>query len=223
MSTNLPNIEHTEIDGSPVVDSNDSEIFIPFYKDDMYFTSPENEVSFIKKVEQLVRGHNDYKRYIKFIREDVGIQCCQVMSNISDASTEDKKEVRLLDMHHGPILNLFDVTQIILHHSLARKEKITTFSIAERVIDEHFEHNVSVVMLSETAHEQVHLDNIFLTDKQKWGDVNRFLVKYKDGLNNSLIRKINNYVERSLKNDSYDNGVLTINKLVKEWSVDHGF
>lgn len=220
MSESIPNIVHSKDTetGSPIVDSFDSEIYIPFYKDDVYFSSQENEVAFIKAVERLVRQSQDYKRYVKFIREEVGIQCCQVMSNISDASSEEERNTtRLLDMHHGP-LTLFEITQVVLATAVLRKEPVTTFSIANQVIDEHFLHNVGVTMLSETAHEQVHMDNIFLNPKQMWGDTNRFLIKYREGLNNALIRKINAYVEKAKENDSYDNGVLTLNNFVKDWS-----
>lgn len=217
MTTQLPNIDYG-LQGESTIDSPSSEVYIPFLKNQMYFSSIDNEVRFVKAVEALVRSHPDYKRYVKIVRESLGLTYCQVMSNISDAAPEGQVTERLLDMHHGPVLNLFDTVSIITRSLVNKGIDVTTFMVAEITIDEHFEHNVQVTMLSETVHEQVHQNTIFLNMKHGHGDINAFLTKYKNGLNNSLIRKINDYIERSKANESYDTGVLTLNRHVSDWS-----
>ena len=67
-------------------------------------------------------------------------------------------------------------------------------------------------MLSATVHEEVHERDIFINMKQAVGDINAFVRKYRKVLSDEYIDKINKYIERSLKYDSNDFGVLELNK-----------
>ncbi len=125
-------------------------------------------------------------------------------------------------MHHGPILTLFDCVAIVLEYLLYKKEKITTFSVANIIIEEHFNYNIQTVMLCKTVHEQVHENNVFLNMKQGFGNLNRFLEKYKEGVQPEQIYKINKYIELSHQYDSFDKDVLKLNKNVTKWSKDLG-
>ncbi len=215
MVNKLPNIEHKGGNKNPVVDSPTEEFEIPFYKDEEYFFSLDNFVSFVKSVESSVRRHDDYKKYIKYLREEVGLTRCQVLSNIE---TEDEDVHTKIEMHHGPILTLFDLASIITDWAIAKGKKITTFYIAELLLQEHFNNNIQVVMLSTTVHEQVHAGNVWININQAFGNLSAFIDKYFEGLNISQIKKINDYIERSISNDSYHNGVLTLDKQVKNWN-----
>ena len=217
MPATLPDIIHVD-KKNPTVDSPNSSFEIPFYKDNEYLANLENFVSFIKSVESLVRRHDDYKKYIVYIREVVGLDRCQVLGNIHSA---DEKEHTKLEMHHGPILTLFDLAVIITDWALVNRQKVTTFKIAEILLNEHFNNNVQVTMLSTTIHEQVHEGNVWLNMKQAFGDIHTFITKYKDGLDRTHIEKINRYIEKSIERDSYHNGVLELNEFVKSWNSEN--
>lgn len=207
----IPNIEHKK-HKSPIVDSPTSEFEIPFYKDQEYFSNLDNFVGFVKAVEKSVRTSNYYKRFIAFLKEEKGLNYCQVLGNI-----EESKEVKI-EMHHGPVFTLFDYAAIITEYLLARNEKVNTFIVADILMKEHFDNNIHVVMLSQTVHEEVHAGNIFLNLKQGYGDFNRFVRKYRDGINLNQIATINKYIERSLQYDSDDKGVLKLMKEVRKWN-----
>jgi len=211
----LPNIEFKKPQHNPTIDSEYSMFELPFYKTIDYFANIDNFVRFVKGVENMVRTSPYYKKYISYLKNDLGLNYCQVLSNIKSESEKEKIEIH---MHHGPILTLFDVVSIVTDSLLARDEKVNTFIVADKVIEEHFNNNIQVVMLSETVHEEVHANNIFINLKQAFGDINTFIKKYRDGLNDEYIDKINKYIETSLKYDSFDNETLKLRETIKCWA-----
>ena len=212
---NLPNIDYKKVNSFPTIDSDTSLYTLPFYKDSDYFVNLDNFVGFVKATEQLVRTSKYYSRYIAYIKNDIGLNFCQVLSNIKQDDEESKVDI---EMHHGPILTLFDYITILIDWSIYNNKKITTFSLANRMLEEHFNNNVQVVMLSKTVHEEVHDNNVFLNTKHAFGDLNKFLSKYRDGVSTEQIEKINKYISLCEKYDSFDKGTLTLRENIKKWS-----
>lgn len=217
MANKIPGIEVNKPNTNPTIDSDDSYYEIPFYKDVDYMFSLENEVAFIKAVERMVRTSKYYSRYIAHMKVDLGMNFCQVKGNIIE--DDDSGINDLIEMHHGPIFTLFDVVSIILNYMLVKNMKITTFSVANKVIEEHFKHRVQTVMLCETVHQLVHDNKIFLNYKQGFGDLYSFLETYYEGLDKMQVDKIIDYIEKSKKYDSNDFGNLDV--IVTRWKTEH--
>lgn len=211
---NLPNVDFKKTNKNPTIDSDTSLYTLPFYKDAEYFSNLDNFVGFIKAVESMVRTSKYYARYISYIKNEVGLNFCQVLSNIKQEDETDNVEI---EMHHGPILTLFDYACILTDWYLYNDKKINTFIIANKVLEEHFENRIQVVMLSKTVHEEVHDKNVFLNTKHAFGDLNAFIDKYKDGLSSEQIDKINNYIKLCEKYDSFDKDTLKLREKVKSW------
>lgn len=211
----MPGIIFDSKNDNPIVDSDDSNYYIEYGKTGAYFATYENQIHFIKAVESLVRGHAFYKKYIKFLIEVVGIKTCQVLPNIE---VTDENSKITLEMHHGPMLTLFDVTNIILNY-LRKQEypKITTFRVARIVLEEHRKNRVRLVRLSKTVHQQVTENKIFLNNNQGFGDVTSFLKIYHEGLDKRLLNQINEYIELSKEHDSFDNECLKVADELKKW------
>ncbi len=214
----LPNIKHRKTNTNPTIDADTSDFEIPFYKDAEYFANIDNFIRFIKACERMARTSKYYSRYVKYIKQDVGLRACQVLSNIEE---EEDDSTGLIEMHHGPILTLFDYASIITDYLLFHNKKVNTFIVADILMEEHYNNNVQVVMCSETVHEQIHLNTIFINLKQGWGNINNFLEKYYDGINADQIRKINNYIKSSIKFNSTDNDTLKLTGVVKKWSKEN--
>lgn len=212
---NLPNIKYKKPGKNPTIDAETSLYVIPFYKDAEYFANLDNFIAFVKATEQMIRTSKFYARYIKYIKEDIGLNFCQVMSNIKQ---EEEGENVKIEMHHGPILTLFDYVSIVTDYLLYHNKKITTYTVADIVLEEHFNNNVQIVMLSETAHELVHDGDVFINYKQGFGNLEAFLKKYRDGISDDQISKINKYIELSEKYDSFDKHVLDLRQNVKKWT-----
>lgn len=212
--SNLPEINYKSPVHNPTVSSDLDEYDIPYFKNGEYFGHLENFVRFVKAVEALVRKHKDYKKFKAFIMKELGIDFCQVLSNIHH------EEDAPVDMHHGPILTLFDYTAIITDYLICKKDsKITTFYVADKVLQAHFDGLVQVVMLSESAHEAVHTNDLFLSTKQAaYGDLIKFIETYREGMNAQHISKINEYIRRSNEQGSYDNDVFKLYNEVCRWA-----
>lgn len=196
--------------------SNRNELFdISLYSDENSFRSIEAFVNFVKACERLIRHSSEYDSFRLQIAE-MGLTKCQVLGHI-DSDGEDGVDI---EMHHGPILTLFDYCAIVIDWMIYHKEKITTFRVARRVLDEHFEGNVQVVMLSKTVHQLVDTGQIFINFRQGVGNINNFLKKYRDGLNPERIQKINRYIDMSQEFDSYDNDILALKNTITDWNYD---
>ena len=217
MANKIPGIEVNKPNTNPTIDSDESYYEIPFNKDADYMFSLENEVAFIKAVERMVRTSKYYSRYIAHLKVDLGLNFCQVKGNISE--DEDAGVKDLIEMHHGPIFTLFDVVSIILNYMLIKGMKITTFSVANRVIEEHFKHRVQTVMLCETVHQLVHDNKVFLNYRQGFGDLYSFLEIYYEGLDELMVIKIIDYIDKCKKYDSNDFG--NLNVIVTRWKTEH--
>lgn len=200
---NLPNIRYTGNFLKLVESKVDSENYISFFKPSAYFEyDPKVRSSFLKSIESMIRKSDDYKAFISFVKKTVGINFCQVSSNIIDEVDAT------VEMHHGPIFTLYDYCEIMLNKYMDRNIPITTFAIANDVIEEHFALRVQVVMLSKTNHEAVHNQDIFLNLKQGLGNVNEFIRLYAPYFDDEHKYRIHRYIAMCKDNPSFDNGVL---------------
>ncbi len=212
MNKNLPGIAYTKGVTNPTIDSNESVYELAMLKEPDYFAVLENFVSFVKNVEHLFRISDQYKQYVAYIKNTIGMTRCQIHGNIEEAEGEN-----LLEMHHGPCLTLFDIASIIVDDQLKRGVKISTFQIADLLAEEHFCNNVQVVMLSKTDHELVHAREIFLHYNQAFGNLEKFLKKYKLGLSPEILFKIKKYINLCKENSYFTNEILSLNKTVSKW------
>ena len=212
MAKELPGLTYkTESESgieTPIVDGTESLYQIPLYKDEVYFTNIESYVNFIKGIEKLVRSNDRYKKYIYYLKNIVGLSHCQVLPDIE---IDEKGKIEV-EMHHGPIFTLYDYCEIMLEYYILKKKKISTFRIADSILDEHQANHIQVVMLLATVHEEVHNRNIFINYNQAWGDLNSFVKKYGFAMSDVLREKMNRYIDKSLMYDSNDFGVLKLNE-----------
>lgn len=204
MPKTLPEIIYNSNYSNNEVDSTNSMYKLLNFKDEDYFSDYENWTKFIKKVEATVRRSPRYKAYIKYLKTEIQLNRCQVLKNVTD---EDAS----INMHHGPIFTLFDVTAIILEYFLIKKWKIDTFTIADAVLREHEENHVQVVMVSTTVHEQIHNGELFINHHQAWGDLSAFTKKYWIAISNEYREQLNKYIDRSSLYSSNDFGVFKLN------------
>ena len=137
---------------------------------------------YVKGIEKNVRNDDRYTAYIAKVKQG-GLDHCAVMGNLP---TDDPK--LKIEMHHGPIFNLFDICDIVLKASLNRGERdITTFTIADRVLTEHEQDHIMIVMLSKPvhmggAHNKKSSRGLFVDVRATWGELNRFIDRWSDGM-----------------------------------------
>jgi hypothetical protein len=135
---------------------------------------------------------------------------CQFLGHISKFDAN-------LECHHN-FFSLYDYVSVVTNALLARGEMVNTFKVAKLVMDEHYAEHVNLVMLCKTAHEAVDTGDIFINLSQGIGNLNEFLKKYRDGLTEQYIDKLNEYIKMSRKFKSTDNRIFELEDRMVNWS-----
>lgn len=154
---------------------------------------------FIKATEKIIRSSDQYSKYISYLSTNQGLINDVLYGNITS-------EDATLEFHHYPF-TLYDIVEIVLNHNINLNKKINTFIIAEEVLDLHFRNLIGVARLSKTAHQMVHAGKIFVPLHSVFGNVNKFVDIYRDGMFNDQIEKFNEIIKFDQKDD-YDNSLI---------------
>lgn len=186
----------------------DPTVNISLNKDIDYFQDIKIASNFIKGCESKIRTSPDYKIYVGYIKGVIGINFCQACPNIYDTDAT-------VELHHGPIFTLYDITSVILNNRLRTGKKINTPRIVDAVLEEHFDLRVQTVMLAKTNHEAAHNRDLFLHVNQAFGDLNAFIEKYQQDLEDLHKYKIWHYINMCKSNPSFDRGYLDIEHISK--------
>lgn len=166
---------------------------------------------FIKRCEFQVRNDMRYKAYISKLKSS-GLNFCSVLGELSD---EDGVSI---EMHHGPIFNLFDICDIVARALFKRGDKhITTFKVADLVLTEHEKDNIMVVMLSKSSHKGAH-NSMFIHMNSTVGRIERFIENYIDGIEKEHKKYIRKYLEQCKEvGDTVDNGLFDTAKKLRSF------
>lgn len=153
--------------------------------------------AYVKACEDMVRDDDRYSDYIAKVKRG-GLDHCAVMGNLPTDNPKLK-----IEMHHGPIFNLYDICDIVLKACLRRGMKdITTFKIADLVLTEHELDNIMIVMLSKPVHQSGvhnHKSNkgVFVDVSSTFGRIDRFIERWGDGMEEEHERYLSIYIAES--------------------------
>jgi hypothetical protein len=184
-------------------------IFLPYYRKEIDFTVERDANDFIKSCETEIRISDEYKAYKNHLIKDIpGMRNCALYSNLSIDDVP-------IEMHHGPIFNLYDYVEItIVYFFRFSKRNISTFAISDQILEDHKDHLIQTIMLSEMAHSAVHprKNNVtpeFLSLDAAFGDLTAYINKYKDSISYKHLMKIKSYLikyeeKKKNKSDSFN-------------------
>lgn len=137
------------------------------------FKDEKAKTKFVKKVESVIRSSPEYKRLIKFLREEIDMTYCSFYNKVNGSI----KGVSI-EIHHSPF-NLYTLTYIVLNKFIEEDIEIDPLMVAEEVMALHYYGLVGLIPLSETVHELVHNDKVFIPVHVVFGDVAAFYEDYK--------------------------------------------
>ena len=160
------------------------------------YTSPRDREKFIKTCEMVIRKSMEYKEYIKFLKDNMNMNECIILSNLK--STNGKKYH--IEIHHEPF-TLFDIVETIITKRLENGESINALNIADEVMDLHYSGVVGLVPLTITMHELTHKGRIFIPLQFIYHKYNEFFAEYEEYMNESLKEKIEAKVNLSLQTE----------------------
>lgn len=183
---------------------------LPFYQTKETLMDVDTFRSFLKNAEQRFRASKEYKAYKSYLIENIGIDRCQILGNI----TIDDADIEL---HHN-ILGLFDICLLITSHIINTIGIITTFDLIELLIQEHYENRVGITFLSKTAHQLFTNDpNAYIPPEMTFGKWWELLTRYKYGITFDIANKVVRYLRKY--QDSLPSSVdIRLQDQVLQWS-----
>lgn len=149
----------------------------------------------ITRIERIVRSSGEYRDYISFLRQNIGMDACAFFNNITKASN---RKIRI-EVHHAP-LTLYDIVKIVLEKYIQTGEIIDDLMIAEEVVRIHYYNQVGLIPLSKTLHEVVHNSTkLTIPMYMIFGNYTKFLREYEEYWKDdkSITTKIETMIKRT--------------------------
>ena len=133
------------------------------------FPSSREYELFIKNVEKLVRCSQEYRLWTNYITDNLGHSFC--------AFTKESNGECPTAIHHHPIC-LYTIVKGVVNHYLSRETEFSTFDIATKVIELHFQNKVGYVVLLSDLHAKYHSGFLNIPIEFVNGDYKHILQTY---------------------------------------------
>lgn len=147
----------------------------PYDIEDWDLLDEKDFVKYMKSIEKDVRGSFEYRQYIVFLRQYLDMNSCSFFSNVNNIDTNSIK----IEIHHEP-LSLYDICLIVYNKRNFYRESLEEEMVAKEVMYLHYKLLVGLIPLSETVHELVHNQYLFVPTDKVLGKYREFLNLYHD-------------------------------------------
>lgn len=174
---------------------------LPMDIEDYDLLDDKDREKYIKDLEREVRSSYEYRAMIQYLREYMNMNSCAFMPNISNDTT---RRIRI-EIHHSPF-TLRDICVTVINKRMKTGEPLTTESIAYEVMYIHYSLMVGLIPLSETVHQLVHTQYIFIPVDKVYGYYKNFVQTYRDFIDPELLDKLDELEKLTIAgtyNDSY--------------------
>lgn len=173
----------------------------PFHYSFNDFEDAKKLDKYIKRVERMVRGSIEYRNYISYLKNEIELTSCKFFSKI------DIREMNRvgIEFHHYPF-NLYQIVEAVLLKKSENFEKVVNiFEVADEVMELHYKNQVGLIPLSKTVHQLAHSGNVFIPLDRVFGNVNQFILKYQDYINEDTKDKLDLLQELTIQYQGQDN------------------
>ena len=168
---------------------------VPEYDIEDYDLMDEKDrEKYIKDLERIVRNSFEYRRFIAYLRENMDMNECAIMENVSN---KDNYKVKI-EIHHSPF-TLYDICTTVLNKRLALGLPTNIELVALEVTALHYYLFVGLIPLSETVHQLVHSQYLFVPVTNVLGNYQAFIDNYHDYIAPDLLQTYEENLEYSEK------------------------
>lgn len=102
---------------------------------------------FVKNTEKQVRNSLEYRLWTQYITDHLGnTHCALTQESMNECPTE---------VHHHPI-TLYTIVKGVVNKFLSTEKEFSTFDVATKVIELHFQNKVGYVILISSLHSKYH-------------------------------------------------------------------
>ena len=137
----------------------------PFTKPDYDLNDDKEYEHYLRDIEKVVRGSFEYQRMVAYLRENLDMNQCSFYQGVSNLATT---KIRI-EIHHEP-LSLYDIVSIVVRKRSHFGESLEVEYVAKEVAYNHYTMSVGLIPLSETAHELVHNQYLFIPNSKVFGN-----------------------------------------------------
>ena len=173
---------------------NNGEISILDINDMSYFDEQPYDIldnkdftHYISDLERIVRNSFEYRQLISYLKNTQGMDVCSFLENVT---SRDNTKVKI-EIHHSP-LTLYDICMGVFKKRQANKEDININAVAEEVMWLHYVGWVGLIPLSETVHDMVHNQYIFIPTNLVRGNYQAFVNSYYNYIDPDTLDALDN-------------------------------
>lgn len=172
-----------------------------FEFEDYDLMDDKDREKYIADLERHVRSSFEYRQMVQYLREYMNMNSCAFIPNISN---ETSRRVRI-EIHHSPF-TLRDICCVILNKRMKNGEMLTIESVGYEVMFVHYSLMVGLIPLSETVHELVHTQYLFVPTNKVYGYYKAFVQTYYNYIDPELLDKLDELEKLTIAgtyNDTY--------------------
>ena len=153
---------------------------------------------FIKQCERVIRTSLEYRKWTKFLKENMEFNRCAVLPAI--VSGNGKKYS--IEIHHEPF-TLYDLVDIEITKREMHDMPLNINAIAKSVMALHYDGLVGLIPLSKTQHELIDVHKVFIPLQHIYQDYHKYYEEYEEYINitEHIKKKIEVKVALSMKCD----------------------
>lgn len=185
----LKHVPYKQPDGYEVLDMNN---IPPFCIPDYDLNDEKERKTYFKNVEKIIRKSKEYQKFTQFLREECNMSECSIYENVNNQDTFKIK----IHQHHHPY-TLFDISNAVFNKRFAFQESLDEELVAEEIIWLHYNLYVGMISLSETVHELVHNNYLFIPLDRVFGDYKGFTNMYLDYIPVEILDNLDGNIEKS--------------------------
>lgn len=165
---------------------------LPPYDTEDYDLSDGKDFSkYLKDIEKVVRGSFEYREMIKYLRDYCEMSRPGNFENMSGLDSRIKIEI-----HHTPF-TLFDICKIVYDKRAFYHEDLSIDMVAKEVMELHYKQLVGLYPLTQSEHELVHNQYLFIPTDKIWGRYDLFVSLYQQFIDPDLLDTLSSIEEYS--------------------------
>lgn len=194
----MPFIESPE-NNLPVLQSQNTQVQSNTYYNDIYVMDeiPEFDTQdydiyndkdfdrYIEDIKRVVRQSREYRLFVDYLRENMDMNKCSFLENVTNKDTFKIK----IELHHSP-LTLHDIVLTVFNKRMFYNESLEIEMVAKEVMYVHYFLMVGIIPLSQTVHELVHTQSIFIPLGKSMGNWEEFIDVYREWAPPEVLDKI---------------------------------
>jgi len=155
------------------------------------FEGEKDYIKFIRNCEKLIRSCLEYRAWKDYIVNVMGITECSISGEVNSETT--------VEIHHH-LPGLFVLAKAFINKQLEEQKTFSTFDIALRVMEYHFENKVGFCPLIKSLHEKFHNGYLMIPIESVNGNYKHFLENYMGYLDAEDIEVINHRLAIKIEN-----------------------